>query len=148
MRDFIHLGCTPTDEPCAQVGSEGYENLARLECCVLREQILRTFPLPLEAAGRAGLRVASNPHDFGTYLDLVVEFDPQCQAAVDWAFLLDMGMPQFWDNEALATLCDAGYPRTRLAAEALRASQTDPAARAASAHAALDALATRTDPQI
>jgi hypothetical protein len=31
MSDWIYLGSTPAEEPCAQVGKPGYETLAREE---------------------------------------------------------------------------------------------------------------------
>lgn len=127
-REQIQLGVVPIDEPCAQVGTPDYASRARLECAVFKDQILRTYPLPIAAAGRAGLRFTANPHDFGTYYELAVEFDPECPAAVDWAFLIDAGMPERWDAESLAVLCDAGYRLAFQQVQALDRTRREPAA--------------------
>jgi hypothetical protein len=43
MSDYITLGPTPADEPCAQVGEELYEKKARAECRRYIKVLRETF---------------------------------------------------------------------------------------------------------
>jgi hypothetical protein len=72
MRDFIDVGSSPPGETCAQVGSDGYHDLARKECRAYIAQLRRVFGSEPEGAG---LTVKSNPHDFGTYLSVICYYD-------------------------------------------------------------------------
>lgn len=49
MRDHLDVGCAPTHEPCAQIGSADYWERARAEC---RAYIEQTPPHPRSRAGR------------------------------------------------------------------------------------------------
>ena len=72
MRDHICIGPTPADETCAQVGADDYQSTARRECRAFINQIRREFgPEP----DGARLFIKSNPHDFGSYLDVCCEFE-------------------------------------------------------------------------
>ncbi len=90
MKDYIYLGATPSEEDCAQVGTEGYAERARFECKVFINQIWRWL-------GKKGLNkdnvpesfgifMKSQSHDFGTYYEVVIKFDDNDEAACDLAF--------------------------------------------------------------
>ena len=71
MRDYIYLGPTPANEDCQQVGMPDYSpEMARQECCEYIAQLREQFGLE---PPRAKLRIKSNPHDFGDYLEVVCE---------------------------------------------------------------------------
>jgi hypothetical protein len=90
------------------VGSEDYGKWSRIECRALINQIRRVLGPEPEGAG---LRVRSNPHDFGTYYEVACEFDDSCEKAINYAFDCEAGkMGVVWDEEALAELKEAGYP--------------------------------------
>jgi hypothetical protein len=104
MRDFIDLGCAPSMESCAQVGSENYWSRSQRECKAYIGQLRRL--LGNEPYG-ATLRTKSNPHDFGTYLSVVCFFDASNNAAIEYAFRCEAQGPQEWDEQALHELAQS-----------------------------------------
>jgi len=98
MRDYLSIGSSPCDEDCAQLGTPDYYERARKEC-------IRFISLIRKACGEepelstAQLKIKSNPHDFGTYLDVVVEFDDQDELAVEYALWVESHTPQTWDDD-------------------------------------------------
>lgn len=105
--EHIDLGSSPADEGCAQVGRPGYEERAREECDAYRDQLLRAVEARFGAL-RPGtpfrIRVASRPHDFGPYLEVVASFDPSDADAARVAEWLEAEGPTAWDAEALKRL--------------------------------------------
>ena len=85
MRDYLTLGPVPHDEPCAQLGSEGYAHQARLECGRFAEQIRRHYPEP----DNGYLAVKSFAHDFGSYFEVVAVFDDTDQESTEWAYRVE-----------------------------------------------------------
>ena len=98
MRAHLYIGSSPPSESCAQVGSDGYIEQARRECCAYIDQLRRVFgPEPMGAR----LAVHSNPHDFGTYLSVVCHYDPEHPASLEYAFKCEGSTsPQEWDELA------------------------------------------------
>jgi hypothetical protein len=43
MRDYISIGCSPSSEPCAQVGSHSYHEQSRKELRAFINQLKRKF---------------------------------------------------------------------------------------------------------
>lgn len=106
MKDFLSLGPTPHDEPCAQSGTPNYNRNSRIECLAVIQQIRRIFgPEPVGTR----LKIQSNPHDFGTYYDTIVEFDDEHEASVKYAYLVESEFPAKWDDAALQFLEESGY---------------------------------------
>lgn len=97
MRDYLSIGPTPTGEDCAQVGSENYLERARRECKVFIAQLKRVFGEPPFGAH---LSITSNPHDFGSYLDVAVVYHDDVEEAVKYAFKVEAETPEYWDEEA------------------------------------------------
>lgn len=98
MNNSLDLGVTtPPMETCAQVGSEDYFAHARLEAQIFIRQIRRT--LGPEPPG-ARMRIKASPHDFGSYLTVTVDFDPNDPVTVAYAWRCDEQMPEEWDDEA------------------------------------------------
>ena len=96
--DSLYLGEVPAREPCAGIGQDDYPRRSRRECRALIGQLRRTNgPEP----DGARLYVAENPHDFGTYLSVNCEFDPEDERSVAYAFRCEgEGFPQEWDDQA------------------------------------------------
>lgn len=101
MRDYLSIGPTPSGEECAQVGSDNYTERARKECKAFKEQLIRTFGEPPFGAG---FRIKSNPHDFGSYLDVEVYYEEEIEEAIAYAFNVENEVPEFWDDEAKKSL--------------------------------------------
>lgn len=100
MRDRVTLGATPYGEDCLQVGVMHYQKYARLECQRYVAQLTRQNPPP------QGCRfvITSNPHDFGSYLEVEAEFDEDNDDQVEWAYALEGNPPEFWDEIAKAEI--------------------------------------------
>jgi hypothetical protein len=97
MNDFIDVGCTPTCESFAQVGSDGYYDRARRECRAYINQLRRMFGDEPEGAR---LSVKSNLHDFGSYLSVICSYNESNPTSMDYAFRCESEAPAEWDNEA------------------------------------------------
>ena len=95
MRDFLSIGSSPYDEPCAQVGQSDYHEKAWEECRRLMELIRRTLgPEP------EGARLAIKPflHDFGDYLEVVCYFETDNTEAVAYALRCEGEAPATWEG--------------------------------------------------
>jgi hypothetical protein len=103
MKQRINLGSTPADEPCAQVGAEGYAEKARAEC-KRYIQVLRHAYIATHGALPEGLniRIASAPHDYGSYYEVVAEFDENDAQAYEAALWLDSHAPAEWPSQLTA----------------------------------------------
>ena len=100
MRDIVDLGVTaPAMEDCAQVGSKSYDyyQRARREGRALIHQLRRLLGNEPEGAS---LGIKSHPHDFSEYLTVVVNFDTQDRASVDYAWRCEEKCPDEWDEQA------------------------------------------------
>lgn len=106
MIDTIDIDTTPIHEDCAQVGTPDYERRARLECEVMKRQLVRQFGEP--PLGCSIHRI-TNPHDFGDYYSLEIRFRDDREECVDWAFEVEGNLPERWDEEALRELAEEDY---------------------------------------
>jgi hypothetical protein len=96
--DHLDLGSAPSDEDCAQLGvDEQYEARAKRECRALINQLKRLCGDP---PPNARFRIMANPHDFGTYYSVVIDFDPNDEDAVAYAYRCDEESPDQWDLAA------------------------------------------------
>lgn len=93
--DYLSLGPVPADENCAQVGEPDYYPKARAECRRYISLLIKRFG---EEPVGARLRVKSNPHDFGDYLDVVIEYDANIREAVEYAVRAERDAPSRWDE--------------------------------------------------
>mgnify|MGYP001304079366 CR=1 FL=1 len=82
MIDYIEIGPTPAAEDCIGVSSTAdYLPAMRAECKRFRVALERYFE-PVVPFG-SWFGVKSNPHDFGTYCEVVVYYDDDTPAAGD-----------------------------------------------------------------
>jgi hypothetical protein len=108
MRDYLDLSPTPVGEPCAMVEPTGdYLQRMKAECRAFVHQLERTFPQAIEAG--CSFRVKSNPHEFGSYLEVQVRFDDEDEVQTEWAFMIENDLPELWDDQARAELAAADY---------------------------------------
>lgn len=97
MREYMDLDSSPCDEEGAQVGQPDYTQRAQRECRAYINQIIRMHgPVP----EGIGLRIANNPHDFGTYYTVRVYFNTDNAEQKKWAYKVEAGLPAKWDYEA------------------------------------------------
>lgn len=87
------LGPAPSDESCAQLGGDDYEERAKAEC---RQYVAAIRIVCGDPPDGAKLRMVSQPHDFGLYWEVVVEFDPNDRAAREYAARCDAQAPTTW----------------------------------------------------
>lgn len=106
MRDYISIGSVPFEEDCIQVGKDNYHEMSRIECRVFIDQLTRIFGKGTE---NNKIRAKSFPHDFGSYLEVVVFFDDEDQDSLEYAFKVEGEFPAKWDEEALKQLNELGY---------------------------------------
>lgn len=98
--EVLNLSCVPGDEPCAQVGKPDYEERSVKECQAYIRQLKRVLGDPPDGAR---LKLRYTPHNLGTYLTVVCEFDTNKPDAITYAFKCDDGLGK-WDAEARAEL--------------------------------------------
>lgn len=97
MRDYVSIGPTPVDEPCAQLGRDSSERMLA-ECRAFARQLRRQFP-----AGDFGIKRFD--HDFGAYYEVVAYYNPDDRspagiAAMEAAFEAENNTPLRWDKQA------------------------------------------------
>jgi hypothetical protein len=92
----MDIGCNPCDEPCVSLGEEDYYPRARVECLRFIELIRKKLG---EEPPGAHLKVKSNPHDFGSYLSVVVYFDDSDEEARNFAYLCESEAPRTWQDD-------------------------------------------------
>jgi len=98
-KELIYLGPAPANESCVQVGDPNYADKALAECRAYIEAIRKVLGAEPEGAV---LRVKREAHDFGTYMEVVCEYDPSSEAAAEYALQCDEHAPTTW--------ADAGMP--------------------------------------
>jgi hypothetical protein len=94
MQDYLALGSVPSDEPCAQVGSDNYASESRRECRRFKAALESLFPPP--DGTRFGIK--SFPHDFGEYREVVAVFDGEDKDHITWATEVENNCPFTWEE--------------------------------------------------
>ena len=93
MRQYFSIGSTPSEEDCAQVGQPDYRRKALEECERFIALIRDTLGSEPEGAE---LAIKSFSHDFGTYYEVVIWFEPDDAAAVAYAVRCEDDAPTTW----------------------------------------------------
>ena len=102
-KDVIWLGPVPAEEDCAQVGDSAYREQVFAEC----QQFIKAIKLKCgEPPEGAVLKIKGAPHEFGTYYEVVVEFDSTNDDASRWAHSADANAPTRW--------CDVGMTSPKM----------------------------------
>jgi hypothetical protein len=95
MYDYVDIGPVPAEEDCAQVGTDNYRERAREEC--KRFIALIRSKLGLEPFG-ARLCIQWNPHDFGSYAEVVCKYNADDEVATAYAFRAENEAPTRWED--------------------------------------------------
>ena len=96
MENFLVLAPAPIEEICVCVGEEDYMPRARAECRRFIALLRQKFGPEPEGARFA---IKSSPHDFGDYLEVVVWFDDDVPASVEYAYQCESHLPATWDDD-------------------------------------------------
>lgn len=107
MIDYIYLGSSPAFEPCVQTTDPDYHVKAHAECERYKRLLEHTYA---EAHGNracpARLVIKAEPHDFGSYYEVVAKYDTTDEAASLAAYWLDENAPTHWPEQNLCQSCD------------------------------------------
>ena len=97
MRDTLEIGPAPHMEECVQVRT-GYETVyipeMRKQCDRFAALLEKAFP----PVGLSYIFVKNNYHDFGTYLEVAVSFNPEDTKEREYAFMLESKAPGTWEE--------------------------------------------------
>lgn len=90
MSDFIEIGGAPAYESCAATGvTADALRYNRLECRAYIVALRKRYgPEP----GDSQLRTKTNPHEFGSYCEVVYAFDGSDPAQRDYATAVESGL--------------------------------------------------------
>jgi hypothetical protein len=92
---FVEIGGSPTEEECAQTGhTRDYDVYNRLECRAYVPGLRIVYGPEPEGAG---LRTKDNPHEFGTYYEVLLKYDPADEAQRAYADKVENGLAT-WDE--------------------------------------------------
>lgn len=112
--ETIHIGPVPSLERCASVGDADFEKVSRQECWTFRRMMERHFPVPEGMDARFAVR--SFPHEFGSYREVVVDYEPSDEKALAFALHCEHHTPDQWDVLALYDLLWIGRSESYKAA--------------------------------
>jgi hypothetical protein len=91
--EYIELGPSPAGEDCVQVGEQNYSRNARKECERYVSLLEEMFPTDNH---NNFFEIMGFPHDFGTYYEVVVYFNPTNTKSVDFAYNVESNLPEYW----------------------------------------------------
>ncbi|MDO8490833.1 MAG: hypothetical protein Q7T04_02315 [Dehalococcoidia bacterium] len=96
-RDFVSIASAPYEEECVQVEPTGdYIGPMKAECRRFLDLIRKKLGPEPEGAY---LSVKGNPHDFGTYYEVVCNYDDENEEAVAYAYRCESDAPKTWDDD-------------------------------------------------
>ena len=104
--DFLHLCSVPASEPCVQAGNNIEHQL--LECIVFGNQLIRIYGNPPEGAEIVIIRQVHDDagvyNELGIFYQVTEEEAENITDSEEYAFKLEGGLPEKWDEEALKEL--------------------------------------------
>jgi hypothetical protein len=93
MKEYLELGSAPADEDCIQVGDNDYVPAMLKDCKRYKEQLTKQF---LNIPDSCSFSIKQFPHDFGSYYEVVIYYDPNIPASIDFAFNVENNLPNNW----------------------------------------------------
>ena len=99
MKEYIAIGSSPAAEDCVQISDPNYNQKSRIELKAFIEAIRKK--LGQEPIG-AHLAIKANPHDFGTYHEIVCYYDNTNELATEYAFKCESESPEIWDEVGMS----------------------------------------------
>lgn len=97
-RDYVSIGASPCEEDCVQVEPTGaYIGPMKAECRRFLDLIRKKLGPEPEGAM---LGIKSNPHDFGTYYEVVCYYyDDENEEAAKYAYRCESESPKTWNDD-------------------------------------------------
>jgi len=89
MRDHLHVGPTPAEEECANIAEPRGDVANRAECIAYRHALERFYGEPPNEA-RFGIK--SQLHEFGSYREVVIYYNPDDELEAAYAFNVEAGL--------------------------------------------------------
>jgi hypothetical protein len=102
MREYMEIGSTPYDEPCAQVGSDDYKNRAEKEMDTYISLLERLFPEALSK--NINFKKKWFQHDFGTYGEVCMYWNTENEESDSYVYEIEKRLPESWDKVAMEEL--------------------------------------------
>ncbi len=96
--EYLELGPTPSQENCAQVGTDEFALQAPKEMKAYINQLKRQFP-EIEKSKTLSFSIKWFPHDFGQYGEVVINYRPGNEEE-DIVYKVERELPLYWDTEA------------------------------------------------
>ena len=91
------LGPVPCDESCEQVGPNYNSHMARGECHIYKDQLLRMFP---DIPEGCRFKTVHQDHDFGEYVEVHIVYDESVLQCIEYALNVEGNLPDKWDDKA------------------------------------------------
>ena len=90
MRDYFYIGSCPAEEDCAQLGvTERFAELSRLECSQYVAALRVVYGFEPEGCR---YQIKWEEHDFGSYPEVVIWYDDEDEASVEYAQKVEYGL--------------------------------------------------------
>jgi len=105
--DYLHIGSTPYNEDCAQVGAGDYRERSRRELTAFQNQILRVHPIPKDVEHICSLGIKSG--------EVICYYNSDDRASLAYALSVE-GSSELsdWDEQAKQELNPATAKPTKL----------------------------------
>ena len=96
-RDCVSIASAPYEEECVQVERTGaYVQPMKTECRRFLDLIRKKLGPEPEGAL---LTIKGFPHDFGTYFEVVCNYDDENEEAAAYAYRCESDAPKTWDDD-------------------------------------------------
>ena len=95
MMEVVELGSAPYDEKCVQVSDDDYMPAMRDECKKYKMVLSRIFP-QANAFGCFWI-IKSNPHEFGSYLEVALRC-MENEKSEAYAWWVQDNLPATWND--------------------------------------------------
>jgi len=96
MEEYLELGSAPADENCVQVETgKDYVPAMLAECKRYKELLRKLFP---DKPDDCRFAIKSFPHDFGTYYEVVIFYNPKIEKSANFAFSVESNLPAKWET--------------------------------------------------
>lgn len=100
-RQFVVIGAGPSEEPLAQIDSDGYEIRARLECRAFIAELHARIGKPPRGGA---LTIRRNRLEAGSYYEVVAVYNDADPASMQWAADCEHAAIPHWTDAGMAVI--------------------------------------------